>query len=363
MRRALSATLGLLLASAALWAPAAGATAAISAAGGATARPTVHARGAAVSRAERAAAELAPPVGQVLTGVSSGPVEQFDGEVGKHPAVYGEFVTWGQSIHFAFNDAASAHARLMLHIGTGAVGHSVITPAQIAAGDGDSYLLTLSRLIATSARPVYIRLFPEMNNANNPYCAVNIDGSSRGASYSPAAFIAAWRRVVTVLRGGTLSAIDTRLAALGQPPLRGLGAGGSVAHSPIAFVWTPETAGTPDVAANSAATYYPGNAYVDWVGTDFYSKFPNFSGLDTFYHSYPGKPFAFGEWAIWGGDDPSFVNQLFAWVNAHRRVQMMVYNQGYITNGPFRLNLDPLSAAAIRSQLIPARFLATAPGS
>ena len=194
-----------------------------------------------------------------------------------------------------------------------------------------------------------------MNNANNPYCAVNADGSSRGAAYSPAAFIAAWRRVVTVLRGGAVSAIDAKLAALGQPALRGVGAGGSLAQSPIAFVWTPETAGTPNIATNSAATYYPGNAYVDWVGTDFYSKFPNFTGLDTFYHAYPGKPFAFGEWAIWGGDDPSFVNQLFAWVNSHKRVQMMVYNQGYITNGPFRLNLDPLSAAAIRTQLVPAR--------
>jgi hypothetical protein len=364
MRRVLSATVGLLLVSAAVGASGAGATLAISAGGGRAVHPALlfHARGAAVSRA-RARALLAPPPGQVFTGVSSGPVDQFDGEVGKHPAVYGEFVTWGQSIHFAFNDAASAHARLMLHIGTGPVGHSVITPAQIAAGSGDSYLLTLSQLIATSARPVYIRLLPEMNNANNPYCAVNADGSSRGAAYSPAAFIAAWRRVVTVLRGGAVSAIDAKLAALGQPALRGVGAGGSLAQSPIAFVWTPETAGTPNIATNSAATYYPGNAYVDWVGTDFYSKFPNFTGLDTFYHAYPGKPFAFGEWAIWGGDDPSFVNQLFAWVNSHKRVQMMVYNQGYITNGPFRLNLDPLSAAAIRTQLVPARFLATTPGS
>ncbi len=316
------------------------------------------ARPAAVS-----ASALAPPAGSVLTGLSVAPVGPFESAVGKHPAVFGEFVGWGQSIHFAFNAAAAVHARLMLHIGTGPAGHGVITPEQIAQGNGDGYLMTLSQLIASRGKPVYIRLLPEMNNANNAYCAVNIDGSSRGPAYSPAQFIAAWRRVVTVLRGGPVATIDAKLAALGQPALRGVAAGGSVAQSPIAFVWTPETAGTPNIASNSAATYYPGNAYVDWVGTDFYSRFPNFTGLDSFYKEFPGKPFAFGEWALWGGDDPTFVDQFFAWVNSHKRVQMMLYNQGYITNGPLRLNEDPLSTAAIRTLIAPSRYLGYAPQS
>jgi hypothetical protein len=40
---------------------------------------------------------------------------------------------------------------------------------------------------------------------------------------------------------------------------------------------------------------------------------------------------------------------------------MMLYNQGYITNGPFSLNLDPLSTAVMRTLIRPARFLALAP--
>jgi hypothetical protein len=306
------------------------------------------------------ASALVPPAGHVFTGVSSGSASDFASEVGKHPAVYGEFVTWGQSIHFAFNDAASSHAQLMLHISTtqGFGAHQAITPKGIADGDGDAYLLSLSQLIASHGRPVYIRLFPEMNNANNAYSAYNMDGSSRGPSYSTSEFIAAWRRVVTVLRGGSASAIDARLQALGQPPLHGIGAQGSVAKSPISFVWTPETAGTPAIAADDPANYYPGDAYVDWVGTDFYSKFPNFTGLDAFYKQYPDKPFCFGEWAIWGGDNPAFVSQFFQWVDQHKRVKMLVYNQGYITNGPFRLNEDPASTRAIRTALILPRFLA-----
>jgi hypothetical protein len=304
------------------------------------------------------ASGLMPPPGHVYTGVSAGSASDFANEVGKHPAVYGEFVNWGQSIGFAFTNAAAAHARLMLHISTGqsSGGHQVITPQAIAQGHGDEYLLTLSKLISSHGKPIYIRLFPEMNNANNEASAYNLDGSSRGPAYSQTVFIAAWRRVVTVLRGGMVSGIDTRLAALGQPPLHGA-PDSALARSQISFVWTPETAGTPAITGNEPARYYPGNQYVDWVGTDFYSKFPNFTGLDAFYNEFAAKPFAFSEWAIWGGDNPTFVDQLFTWVNSHKRVQMMVYNQGYVADGPFRLNTDPASTHTIRAQLAPPRFV------
>jgi len=319
---------------------------------------------ASAARAPRAVVArtlLLPPAGSVYTGLSAGPASLFTSEVGKHPAVYGDFVTWGQSIHFAFNNAATSHTRLMLHIGTGGFGtQEVITPAGIAQGAGDGYLVSLSALIASHAKPVYIRLMPEMNNANNPYCAINSDGSSRGPTHSPTEFIAAWRRAVTVLRGGPVATIDAKLHALGQPPLHGVAPGGSLAQSPVAFVWTPETAGTPDVPSNSAAAYYPGSAYVDWVGTDFYSKFPNFKGLNVFYKEFKGKPFTFAEWAMWDTDSPSFVAQFFAWVNSHPRVKMLLYNQGYATNGPLRLNEYPAAAKAIRGMLAPARFLAFA---
>ena len=336
----------------------AGGASAISPAGGLAS----HARGAN-TRAANPAGVLVPPVGDVYTGVSCAPALGFGAQVGKHPAVFGEFVTWGQSIHFAFNQAAAAHATLMLHISTaqGSGGSGVITPQAIARGDGDEYLVTLSRLIASYGRPIFIRLFPEMNNANNPYSAYNLDGSSRGPEFSQAEFIAAWRRVVTVLRGGAVAAIDTQLAALGQPRLHGVARAGSLPQSQISFVWTPETAGTPAIAGNDPRNYYPGNQYVDWVGTDFYSRFPNFTGLDAFYKEFPQKPFAFGEWAIWGGDNPVFVKQLFAWVDQHRRVQMMLYNQGFGSDSPFALSADPASTQAIRADLAPARFLAYTP--
>ena len=99
-----------------------------------------------------------------------------------------------------------------------------------------------------------------------------------------------------------------------------------------------------------------GGAYVDWVGTDFYSRFPNFHWLDDFYRDFGDKPFVFGEWALWGADDPGFVSRLFGWIGSHPRVRMVVYNQGALTDGPFRLNRYPRSRAALRKALSHRRF-------
>jgi hypothetical protein len=306
---------------------------------------------------------LLPPAGGVFTGLTGGSYPSFQGQVGKHPAVNGVFVTWGRSFQGAFGEAHFNRARLMLHISS-AEGYGApeqITPSGIARGDGDGYLLGLSTQIARSGEPVYIRLFPEMDQANNAYCAFNPDGSARGASHSTASFRSAWRRVVLALRGGPVAAIDSRLRTLGMPPLRGLARSGALPRLPVAFLWVPQSEGSPDTPANSPSAYYPGSAYVDWVGTDFYSLYPNFRGLQNLYAAYPGKPFAFGEWALWNGDDAGWVKELFAFMSTHRRVRMALYNQGERDKGPFRLSRYPQSRRAIRQALASRHFLAYAP--
>jgi hypothetical protein len=249
----------------------------------------------------------------------------------------------------------------MLHVSTNA-GYGEpeqITPGGIAQGAGDSYLLSLNRKIAAFGEPVYIRLMAEMNQANNAYCAFNHDGSPRDAAHSTKAFKAAWRRSTLILRGGPVAAIDAKLASLHLPAVRGRDAGDELPEPQVAMLWVPQTEGSPAIARNSAAAYWPGAQYVDWVGTDFYSRFPNFAKLQTFYQRFK-KPFVFGEWALWGGDDPGFVQRLFGFVNSHRRVRMMLYNQGNDANGPFRLKRYPRARAAIRHALRSPRFLASA---
>ena len=161
-----------------------------------------------------------------------------------------------------------------------------------------------------------------------------------------------------ILRGGDVASIDRALALQHMPPVRTSGA--RLATPPVALVWCPQVAGDPNVAGNSPRAYYPGSAYVDWLCTDLYSGFPNFSGLNRYYAQFAstGKPFAFGEWGIHpGGDDPGFVARLFRWVRGHPRVRMVLFNQGNTPGARLRLQRYPRSASVLRSALRDPRFI------
>jgi hypothetical protein len=304
---------------------------------------------------------LMPPTGKVFAGVTGGlEVGQFTRLTGKHPPVFQLFTTWGEPTGWIFDRARAAHSRPMLSISTNFGGTSPerISPAAIAAGRGDAYLLALNRAIADYGHPTYIRPLAEMDAYWNPYSAFDARGRSRGASHATSAFRRAWQRMVVIVRGGPLSAVNARLHRLGLGPVRG--AGGDLARPRVAFLWVPQVAGAPDTRANSPRAYWPGSRYVDWVGTDFYSKFPNFAGLERFYRAYTVKPFAFGEWAMWGADRASFVGQLFGWAARHRRARMLLYNQGNNVTGPFRLWRYPAATRALRRVLASSRFPSSA---
>jgi hypothetical protein len=299
-----------------------------------------------------------PPRGQIFQGVAGQPVSAYVQATGKHPAVYQVFSAWGEYLPGMFADAAAAHSRLMIHITTASGTQEMITPAGIARGDGDAWLIALNQAIFASGRITYVRLMAEMDAYWNDYSAYNADGSSRGAAHSTSAYKQAFRRVVLILRGGPLANIDAALGRLGMPPVH---ASFDLPTPQVAVLWVPQTAGAPDIAGNQPAAYWPGGAYVDWVGTDFYGKFPNFTGLDAFYREFRAKPFAFGEWALWGADDPGFVDQLFAWIRSHRRARMLIYNMGLNPVGPLRLSLYPNAARELRRLLANPKFAAYTP--
>jgi len=297
------------------------------------------------------ASAFQPPAGKIFTGETGDPVSSYTTAAGKSPAVFQIFAAWGEYLPAIFADAARAHARLMLHITTAFGSREAITPGQIARGDGDAWLIALNHAAYQSGLVVYVRLMAEMDGYWNPYCAFNADGTSRGPDHSAAAYKRAFKRVALIMRGGSLAHIDAVLHRLGMPPLH---ASGDLDRPAVAMAWVPQTAGDPAVPGNQPAAYFPGRNWVDWVGTDFYGKFPNFAGLNSFYAAYPGYPFLFGEYALWGADDPGFIDQLFGWIGSHPRTQMLVYNQ---VGGPFQLWRYPRAARALRAHLAGAQFL------
>jgi hypothetical protein len=307
--------------------------------------------------ASAGAAALLPPPGKAFAGVSGGyDNASYAQETGSHPAVFQFFSSFGGSMEYMFDGAESGRSRLAIHISTLRDNREVLTPRDIALGKGDAYLIGLSDRIALSGRPVYIRLMSEMDGNWNPYCAYDASGHSRGPAHTTGWYKRAWRRTVLLVRGGDVAAIDASLRAQHLPAVDSSRL--ALAQPDVAFMWVPQVAGAPDTRANSPRAYWPGRRYVDWVGTDFYSKFPNWSGLERFYGQFRGKPFVFAEWALWGADDPGFVRRLFAWSRSHSRVRMLLYNQGKESPGLFRLSHYPRALAELRRQLRKPRFAA-----
>ena len=164
------------------------------------------------------------------------------------------------------------------------------------------------------------------------------------------------------MHGGDAAEVDAKLAAHGQPAVQS--SARRIPEGPVAFVWAPMVGGSPNIAALAPGRFWPGTRWVDWVGTSFYSRFPNWTGLDTFYRTWAAgkrKPFAFAEWAMWGADTPSFAERLFDWIASHERTKMVQYNQGRPSPGMFRLANYPASARVIKRRLAARRYLSTAP--
>lgn len=307
-----------------------------------------------------------PPKGKVWNGLTAGSdTDDFESRAGKHAAIWQHFVAWGGPYQYTLANSRRARARLMYHLST-SKGQNMperFSPGEIARGRGDGYLTALARDIAGYGAPAYLRLMGEMNNCNNAYAAYGCGGRRRDRDHSPRTFIKAWKRVHLIMRGGDVARIDARLARLGLPAVQGTRAQ-TLATPQLAFVWAPMTGGAPNIHALRPEVYWPGRRWVDWVGTSFYSRFPNFAGLDRFYRSFAArrhKPFAIAEWAIWGADAPGFAERLFDWIARHRRVGMVHYNQGGESDGIFRLRHYPRSARVIRSRLAHPRYLAYAP--
>lgn len=311
-----------------------------------------------------------PPRARVYAGLTGGTtVVPFERMVDKHVPVFEDFMTWDTPTAWLTPPLHRFRSRLALHLSTSA-GYGqggVISPEGIAVGQSDWFLLRLNRNLARSGRVFYIRIMGEPNGHWNAYSAFNADGSSRGPQNSTSWYKQAWRRTVTILRGGRVAYINHLLRVLGLPPIRGRlkrtrrGRLKPLPQPHVTFLWVPQDAGSPDIAANAPAMYFPGYAWVDWVGTDFYASAPNFGLLNSFYSEFTLRPFVISEWALYGADDPQFVHELFGWVHSHRRVRMLNYYQGFVPSSPADLAHYPASQAALRQELSDPLFDGYAP--
>jgi hypothetical protein len=227
-----------------------------------------------------------------------------------------------------------------------------ITSRAIALGQGDAYLFAINRAIAAWRGPVFLRPFGEMNGHWNFYCAYNANGSRRSAAHSTRWFRKAFARIYLIAHGGTADEINPRLRRLGLPPIAT-----DLAVNPaplLQVVWNPQGFGNPDVPGNSAAAYYPGDAFADVIGDDVYDQgyHAQWPATERLYRAHPRKPFAFPEWGLWGIDDPPFVEHMARFVRSHGRVIFVSWFESR-RGSIFDLASKPRSRAAYRRLITP----------
>ena len=326
----------------------------------------------AIAPAEAARRLYRPPANKVFFGVTdtgdAADFRQFANAVGKHPAVIETYHPWSNTLHDAAPRWHEIRARPILHISTiDGDGNELITPRGIAKGLGDGYLLRLNRSFARQDLRAYIRPLGEPNRCLNPYAGVDCAGTVRGGAYAHKWYRRAFRRMYLLLHGGARRwKINDRLERLGMPKIRRR-AGREprrLPKAPIALIWSPLPAGSPEVSANLPGRYYPGDAWVDWVGTDFYSRYPYWGDLRRFYRRYSAardKPFALTEWGVWGADRPGFVRRLFQFMRNRRRARMLVYYQDFGAPNEFRIQGYPNSRRVIYRRIDSRRYPAMAP--
>jgi hypothetical protein len=324
---------------------------------------------AAICVGQAVARTLAPPKPSVFFGVSDrGSTQEFNefaGLLNKHPALLETFHPWGNSLNKAYERWRETGTRPILHISTAddQTLTELITPAQIALGAGDDYLLQLNSFFAKQGLLAYIRPLGEPNRCLNLWSAVNCDGSQKGGEHTTGWYKQAFRRIATIVRGGnSLEAINATLAEIGLPPVsRTKGSPPtSLPEAPVSIIWSPLPGGSPRVKGNFPGNYWPGSRWVDWVGTDFYSQYPVWKDLNRFYGAkqWRSKPFSIAEWAVYGQDEPRFVKQLVAWTAKRSRVRMFVYYDGFGPGeNPYDLRLYPRTTNTLRLKVRRPNFL------
>jgi hypothetical protein len=234
-------------------------------------------------------------------------------------------------------------------LGLGIPNGSSLSPAAVAHGKADDFLVSLNQQVAAWDKPIYIRPLAEMNGWWESYCAYNHNGTSRGPRYSTKEFRKAFARIYLIVHGKANT--NARLHKLGLPPVSG-----TLTPAPMTqVIWNPQGFGDPDTRQNSAAAYYPGNAFVDVVGDDLYDQ--NFKAewpaADALYRAHAHKPFAFPEWGLWGVDDPSFIKTMATFVRTHRRLVMISYFNGATAHSVFDIATKPRSKREYRKVIAP----------
>lgn len=204
----------------------------------------------------------------------------FNQLVGKHLAILHFYMPFNSPVPTSTLNAIEANGSIPL------ISWGCTNLGSITSGKYDSYITSYADSLKSFGKPVFLRWYWEMNIMNKTGgqpAGANCGGYNNGSAY-----IAAWQHIYTLFH--TAGATN------------------------VAFVWCPGFSG------GSFASYYPGDAYVNWIGLDRYERTQNgqplldFSGMFASYYqewASHNKPLMIAETAAMGNLDQSqYINDI-----------------------------------------------------
>ena len=160
-------------------------------------------------------------------------LEPFEKLVGEQVDIRAYFLGWGDSFPTAVASKLKASGKTLL-IFWEPYGTSV---SSIAEGKSDAYIKTFAAQAKASGVSVMLAPFHEMNGNWDPWGGYN---SANKQINTAKTIIDAWRRIHSFF-----------------PDAKN-----------VKFAWAVNNVSVPNILANDMSVYYPGDAYVDYVGVD-----------------------------------------------------------------------------------------------
>jgi Glycosyl hydrolase family 26 len=246
-------------------------------------------------------------------------IGEFGNAVGRQPNVVLQFSDWGSP----FPETLAAMLRVHGAESLIQLEPSGISLASIADGSDDWYLKSYAEQLRDFGSPVILSFAPEPNGNWYPW------GWTR---LPPSVYVAAWQHVVSSLR--------------------------SYGATNVTWLWT---ANVTYPGAGPLADYWPGDAYVDWVGIDGYFTMAGdtFSSLFmptiTALRAFTAKPILLSETAVGPvAGQIQTIPGIFAGIQNNRLLGLVWFDEAQddgIYHQDWRLEDDPAGIDVFRQGL------------
>jgi hypothetical protein len=164
-------------------------------------------------------------------------VAGFESSIGRRLAIDNRFFSWDESFPTELHRLDVAQSRIPM------ITWKAPALDKILSGSQDAMIAARADAVRRFGAPLFIRWGWEMNGYWTEWSGVR--NNSAGAFDGPGKYVRAWRRIHDIFqRSGATN---------------------------VSWVWAPNGESVPNTHRNRIGAYYPGDAYVDWVGLSAYN--------------------------------------------------------------------------------------------